>query len=521
MCSTIRGVHPARVLISLGIFAAGAQCILYAPYRVVAQSTQPEAGPFVGNRNSKVLHATTCHVLDRTSPASKIEIPNARVATANGFRPCGVCKPLSSAAEGRSFTTVAMMAKVEPARPPAAMQEEPVLNFAHDIAPILVGNCVNCHNATDKARRNNLDLSTVQAMLAGGDNGPVVVASKPSESRMLLRVKGLDGPKMPPGDRELAPETIAKLERWIDEGAAIDPGIDVNTELSSYAPSPETIRRSALAELSREEADEVVKKAGLERWAKATTGEPSIQESGRVMLFSNLSDNRGNTLLKVLNAQVNDVGQLLGPPAEPVLGGRMKLSVFLFEDRTTFAEFVRSVESREIDDDDIACANLGDDLPFLAAIGPAAEEGQNGVQRTLAGTLTEQLAAEATRRAGNPPRWLTLGLGAYLAQRVEPKSPYYNRLRQNVLEVIRLGGSIRAQELIGGQGDEAAIRALGFSMLEWVGAVYRPTFTPFVRAMLADGSRFDDVIQQGYRAKRDEFLGAWATWASRTYARRR
>lgn len=532
MLRSLRGRRFIAALLTLGGIALGLSTGESGPEGARAQTIGRDAGPYVGNRNSKVFHLPTCGALGRTSPTSKIEIPNERVATANGFRPCRTCNP--TAASGSAvIATVAMAPRparaIREAGASTAQTPEPPLRFSRDIAPILIGNCLNCHNPRDKARRNNLDLTTFRALSEGGDSGPAVVASKPLDSLLLQRVKGIDGPKMPPGNRDLAPETIAKLERWIEQGAALDDGLQAEAELRSYAPSPDELRRADLDNLDPEELDRRVREAALQRWAKATSAEPTFSTSGRVLLVSRLPEARAEELRKQINAQIVAIAQLLGPPAQTVLGGRVKLSVFVFDDRVAFAEFVRSVDGRDPDPAELARANLDAEMPYLVAVPPQPEveatpakgERRAPVPRSLAGILTEPLVAEATRRSGNPPRWLCLGLGASMAQRVDPRSTYAAQLRMETLDMIGRGGLIQAQELLGGQGDDANVRAFGFSLLEWIGTANRATFTPFVRAMLADGSKFDDVIRQGYRAEREAFLRSWATWATQSYARRR
>jgi hypothetical protein len=248
------------------------------------------------------------------------------------------------------------------------------------------------------------------------------------------------------------------------------------------------------------------------------------------MLFGNLPKRRADALLKTMNTQLGSLSGLLGNDANAVLGGPAKISLYVFNDAIRYAEFVRSVESREVDLTATAHGNLADETPYLAAIDPhgggdePAPPRRNeplAVERSLAGLLSEQLGAEAVRRSGSPPRWLILGLGAYLSQRVEPNSPYYNRLRRDVYEILGRGEMSRVQELMGGQGDEAQIRAVGFGLLEWIGTAYQPTFTPFVRAMVKDSTRFDDVIRQGYGTDRSRFLSTWGTWAVSRYGRRR
>ena len=63
-----------------------------------------------------------------------------------------------------------------------------------------------------------------------------------------------------------------------------------------------------------------------------------------------------------------------------------------------------------------------------------SDDSFGGPERTLAGLLTEQLAAGALAQAGKPPRWVTMGFAALLASPIERGSPYYRRLRAEAFE---------------------------------------------------------------------------------------
>ena len=86
--------------------------------------------------------------------------------------------------------------------------------FKTDILPILKTNCVVCHSAD--LRQKELDLSTWDAALKGGESGAVIVPGKPEESRLYELVsKGT----MPPGDVRLGESDIEIIRKWIDAGA--------------------------------------------------------------------------------------------------------------------------------------------------------------------------------------------------------------------------------------------------------------------------------------------------------------
>lgn len=98
---------------------------------------------------------------------------------------------------------------------PAGAPGEP--SFRADVLPILVaGGCANCHGDD-----GGLAVTSVRALLAGGDNGPAVVPGH-ADSSGLVRAIVADspfGPRMPPEGPPLAQGSIDTIRAWIDAGA--------------------------------------------------------------------------------------------------------------------------------------------------------------------------------------------------------------------------------------------------------------------------------------------------------------
>jgi len=83
----------------------------------------------------------------------------------------------------------------------------------------LKATCFECHNP-EKAKAD-LDLTSREAILKGGDGGPALVVGKSSES-FLVEVLAPDAdPHMPPKG-QLTDEQIADIRKWIDAGAKWD-----------------------------------------------------------------------------------------------------------------------------------------------------------------------------------------------------------------------------------------------------------------------------------------------------------
>jgi hypothetical protein len=378
------------------------------------------------------------------------------------------------------------------------------------------------------------------------------VPGKPEESELVLRIKGeSDGPKMPPGQVNLAPETIAKIEEWIKAGAILNAGVEATANLDAIAPSPEARRRKELAKLSPEERDKKLEEVGIDRWKKASAKTTPVITAGKnFQLFSNLPKDRAERLMKAMETQRLTLGGILGPQAAASIGGTEKISLYVFKDLTSYVEFARSVENREVEAGIDAHGKLDVEQPYLAAVDPlngaeesfaaantgttkkagkpkkaaAADEPNDGPDRSLVGLLSEQLGSSAATVGGKPPRWLSYGLGAYLASRVDPPSSnYYRKMRDTAADKFRQGWVPKASEALGGEGDPETIRAIGFSLCEWQATTLRAQFPTFVRGMLLGGEKLDDVIHTcfGEETTREEFLGQWGEFVATRYGRRR
>ena len=90
------------------------------------------------------------------------------------------------------------------------------IDFEKQIAPILVQNCLKCHNG--KKARAGLNLSTREAALKGSDAGEVLVPGRPEESLLIRRAT--DGSMPPETDgRRLTADEVVVLSAWVKTGA--------------------------------------------------------------------------------------------------------------------------------------------------------------------------------------------------------------------------------------------------------------------------------------------------------------
>ena len=91
------------------------------------------------------------------------------------------------------------------------------------VRPVLQRHCVSCHTAG--AARGGLVLDTPEAILKGGDHGPVVTPGRALASELVRRVwlPADHADVMPPrGQRPLPAADAGLLRWWIDSGASFE-----------------------------------------------------------------------------------------------------------------------------------------------------------------------------------------------------------------------------------------------------------------------------------------------------------
>ena len=87
------------------------------------------------------------------------------------------------------------------------------VDFDRDVAPLLIRNCIECHNGFDL--KGKLDLSHRDVAFKGGKNGASIVPGKPEISLLWEKVSENE---MPP-DQPLSKAEKTLLINWITEGA--------------------------------------------------------------------------------------------------------------------------------------------------------------------------------------------------------------------------------------------------------------------------------------------------------------
>ncbi|WP_111670440.1 c-type cytochrome domain-containing protein [Algoriphagus litoralis] len=112
--------------------------------------------------------------------------------------------------------------EIQPEKGPELAEEswEEAVFYSEVVQPILNQNCKSCHNPRNK--KGELDLSSMKALLAGGEDGLILTAGDAEHSELFARLilPKEDEKHMPPsGKPQPSKEEIALIESWIKSGA--------------------------------------------------------------------------------------------------------------------------------------------------------------------------------------------------------------------------------------------------------------------------------------------------------------
>lgn len=105
------------------------------------------------------------------------------------------------------------------------------VSFNKDIKPILVANCLSCHDGSGEgSATSGFSVQTYDSVMKGTKYGPVINPGSSVSSTLYRMVAHRVDPKiqMPPHhdealakgrEDELTPRQIELIEKWIDQGA--------------------------------------------------------------------------------------------------------------------------------------------------------------------------------------------------------------------------------------------------------------------------------------------------------------
>lgn len=102
----------------------------------------------------------------------------------------------------------------EPAAATQPVAQGATVSFVTDIFPIIQSRCINCHGG-DRTEEG-LVMLTYAELMAGSDNGPVVM---PGDAGNSLLAELVSTQKMPKRGPKLTPPQVQVIIDWINQGA--------------------------------------------------------------------------------------------------------------------------------------------------------------------------------------------------------------------------------------------------------------------------------------------------------------
>lgn len=125
-------------------------------------------------------------------------------------------------------------------------QAEEKISYRRQIAPVLQTYCLGCHNRIEAEQK--LSLQSADDILRGSEQGPILNADHPEDSRLWRVLISHDDDHMPPADQpQLAAEDLKAIQTWLKEGAGFDSRAAVMATLPEVKVSAESIRNPALS----------------------------------------------------------------------------------------------------------------------------------------------------------------------------------------------------------------------------------------------------------------------------------
>lgn len=118
--------------------------------------------------------------------------------------------PVTEAPSSAPMESAPTEATEAPAEAPAAT----TVSFANDVMPIIQSRCVNCHGG-DRIEEGLL-MRTYDELMAGSDNGAVIVPGNVTDSLLVELVTTKEMPKKGP---KLTPPQIQIITDWVAAGA--------------------------------------------------------------------------------------------------------------------------------------------------------------------------------------------------------------------------------------------------------------------------------------------------------------
>ena len=369
------------------------------------------------------------------------------------------------------------------------------VKFSVDIAPVLAAKCVGCHGGGDRPAAR-FDMMTYRGLLRGGENGPVIVAGKPAESQLIKKLKGTGGgDRMPQRQPPLPPETIAKIAKWIEEGATIDDG-RATMSLRALAAMARAKRQTA------EEVSDERKRIAVSNWKLAFPGVPHRSvDSQNFFVVGNVPEQQLTAVAKTAESVVVRIRTALKlPRKEPLVKG--KITIFVVPGRYDYTEFGTMVQKREVPAEERVTGRYSVVDAYVVIRPPKEGEGDEDAEDAITRLLTRGVADVAVAAFGDAPSWFRNGLATLAAGKASKDAKQLKLLGRQGTQA--LASMPKATSLTRGELGPADSDAAAYVVADMLTSAPR-RYRRLLQGM-KQGLEFDAAFAASYGAKPEPWL---------------
>jgi len=367
------------------------------------------------------------------------------------------------------------------------------ISFTKQIAPSLVNLCIGCHGGNNP--RANLNLTTFEGIMRGGESGRVIVPGNLDASRLWQLVGAGEQPRMPQGQLRITRKFHADLREWILEGAKFD-GPDGKTQLRSLVPTDEELLMEKFAKMTAAEYAEMRKKRTEDDWKKTTKDEPKSVETAEFYVYGNANEDRLKQVAGWAEEHANSLRTIFGIKEKPIFKGR--LAVFVCKDRFTYTEFNQSVHNRETANEiyghGLITTAYEDAFVAVQDIGDEPQSWHPGIKASVIANIT---SAYLKRPGSKLPEWIVTGTGLALAGKAGGANSFLDSMPKDAAEALN---GIESPEAIfqDGKFGPAAIGPIGYTLVDFLMKNGGPArFGQFISKMQASG-KLNEALTEVY-----------------------
>ena len=195
-----------------------------------------------------------------------------------------------------------------------------------------------------------------------------------------------------------------------------------------------------------------------------------------------------------------------------------KLALYLFSERSQFTNFVRSIENRRPEGEDVKASDLRTETPHLALILPEGKESTPTIE--VATGVAEIILKAKAGPTASVPTWMRHGFSRAVQWKLEPNLRASERAQAKKLLAYTGQNAIKIGDLTSEDRDIKERRVLGASMMEYL--MVGPYAAKFSNALAAlrpseenQMPSFASVIGALSTKEKDrdaEFINEWRSW---------